>query len=523
MTENPDNASRIGARRKALFLGSMSAVIQSLLGILIVGIGLPVLLTTLGRELYGVFAVVSVVSTLGTITSAGISGALIFHVGGAESRAGANHAILGNLALSIILGLLVFAGGLLFESTILQDVFSLVDPLARSNVILYRYLLVCGVLTTVGQPFVALLDVQQKNHLSNFSQFIYTSAYWSLCTVFAAAWHSLEALAYAVFIATALWFVLVVVLAIRFWGRMEISGNWRSIGKASVSQIRYGSQLFLAQQMVWLYEPFTKVLIANTLGMGSVTTFDIAVRVKNQVWSVFAKMIYPINPLLASLKSNDQLKLLVVDTSRIIFLVMVPISVSFALVTKPFYVLWLGTVDQDLILATVLITCGHFLSLVGLPMYHFSVARGFPKHVLIVHLGSAIVNAGVFLSCYRILGFVAAPIANAAATLLSIVYFLSIQRARFGLVFPEASKTFLQAVAVALGCAVLGVVLKGVVTYDIAAIVLVPSLLAAVTITLYRWQNVFDPLKLTLYLGDHGKLAEIAQRLLCRRRAEASG
>jgi O-antigen/teichoic acid export membrane protein len=501
----------------------MSAMIQSLLGIVIVGIGLPVLLGNLGKELYGVFAVVSVVSTLGTITSAGISGALILHVGGAESRAGANHAILGNLALSIVLGLSVFAGGLLFENTVLQDVFSLAEPLARPNVVLYRYLLLCGVLTTVGQPFVALLDVQQKNHLSNFSQFIYTFAYWSLCTTFATAWHSLEALGYAVFIATMLWFVLVTALAMRFWGRIEVPGNWRVIAGAALSQVRFGSQLFLAQQMVWLYEPFTKILIAHTLGVGNVTLFDIAIRVKNQVWSVFAKIIYPINPLLASLKSKDQLKLLVTDTSRIILLVMVPIGVCFALVATPFYALWLRSVDRDLVMATVVITCGHFLSLVGLPMYHFSVARGFPKHILVVHVGSAVANAAVFLSCYRIVGFAAAPIANAAGTLLSLVYLLSIQKGRFGFVFPDAGKTISHAVLAALGCGIVGVILNNVVRSYILILVLTPCMLAAATLLVYRWQSAFDRSQLKLYLGERGKVADLAQCLLCRKQSDASG
>ena len=517
MTTISNSTQQIDLRRNALLLGSLSAAIQSILGIVVIGIGLPVLLTTLGKELYGVFAVVSVVSTLGTITSPGISGALLFHVGRADSRTDANHAILGNLTLSLVLGLLGLVGGLLFETTVLEDIFSLAEPLARPNVILYRYLLVCGALTTIGQSFVAMMDVQQKNHLSNFSQFIYSIVYWLLCTAFAALWHSLEALAYAVLIATILWFGLVTVLAIRSWGRIEISGTWRVVGGALVSQVRYGSQLFLAHQMTWLYEPFTKILIANTLGVANVATFDIAVRVKNQIWSVFAKMIYPINPLLASLRSEEQAKLIVTDTSRIILLLIVPISVAFGLAARSLYAAWFGAADHDLVLATVLMTCGHFLSLIGLPMYHFSVARGFAKHIIVVHLSNAVLNGVIYLSCYSFLSFAAAPLANAGATVLSLVYLLGVQRNRFGYVIPKSGNTILQTVVVSFICAVLGVLLVKLLKSDLLVLVLVPSVVAAVALLLYRWQDTFDPVQLELYFGNEGKLAGIVRSLLSRK------
>jgi O-antigen/teichoic acid export membrane protein len=497
------------SRRRNVYLGSASAVFQAAISIGSVGIGLPILLSTLGMRQYGIFSVVSVVSALGTLTSSGLNGALIYYVGVARDRDDANVAILGNLVVSVLAGCTVLCLGLLFEEGILKNLLGVSDFFADQPKLTYRFSMWAGLFLTVGQSFVALLDVQQRNYLSNLLQSIYTVTYWSLCTLFAWLFHSLSHVALASLIAAVAWFLITSWYAIRLWGRLDRFVGWRSLLQSSLSQARYGGQLFLANQMGFFYEPFTKVLVSKFIGVEQVTVFDVALRIKTQVWSLFGRMLYPINPLLARTHDLEEIRLLVTDVSQKLAMIMVPICMIAVAVAKPGIVLWLGNPDPSLPNCAAALTCAHLLGIIGLPMYHFLIAKGYPGKVVIVQLINVAINTAVFFAAIGQIGFTAVPLANGAAAITSLVYLLYLQRHRFDITAMWSKKSLFSLTAVLVGCGS-GYLLLA--SFDPSAVVVLciyPLIVISTAILVYRLSSLFSESDITRYLGKDSVLSHL--------------
>ncbi len=501
--------------RRSLIFGSLSGVAQSVAGIVLIGVGLPVVLGCLGRELYGIFAVISAVSTIGNVASTGLNGALIHYVGFSSTREQANSIILGNVLLSIVVASAVLLAGLVLESEVMVYVLGLPMDAFPEALILYRLLLVSGWALTVGQSFVALLDVQQKNYISNACQFIYSGMYWILLVLASLSWPSLRAMGWAVFFSAWLWLALVIVFALRFWGALAFSRSWNQIPTSMLLQLRYGGQLFFAGQLNWLYEPLTKILTANLFGLDVVALYDIGLRVKTQVWSLFWRLIYPLNPYLASIKSETLVRFVVLDLSRMILLGIGPICVGFVVVAPVALSLWLGDIGTDVVFTSLWLTCGHLVSLVGMPMYHFLIARGGAKYVIVVHSINAVANIVLVLALYRLLGFAAIPVSNALATAGSTVYLLWMQKLRFGTVWLDVIGTLSRGVSAVLLCAGLAFFLS-VFLRDEVVSVLSPIAFLTLAAAFYRLTGTFSIDSVQSYVGADAAVSRCLVRMLCR-------
>ena len=496
--------------------GALTAAVQVSTSIAMVAVGLPVVLHALGAERYGIFALLTVISTFGTIVTAGLQGALVRFVGAAQERNEANVVVVSNIILSGVIGLTIGLIGILGEDLVLMNLFNLKGSVESGTRILYRMSLISSFLLTSGQTFVGLLDVQQKNYVSNICQVVFTVTYWLFCASAAALWHSLGAIGYAVAASAAVWYVLVVGAAIRNWGRLVFSGAWPSLTRTVKNQALYGGTLLFANQLGFLYEPFTKVLIAHTMGFSEVGVFDIALRVKNQIWSFFARMIYPVSPIMAILHDRERLSFLVADfSSKLVYAVAAP-AVVIGLSIGPGLGLWLGNAETSLVMATATITTAHMFSLVALPMYYFLIVQGFAAKTVVAQTLTVIANFVTFFALLGPLGFFAAPLANSVAALVSTSYVFYLQKVEFGrlpLRSMSAGVTLLAIVGVGT---LLGIAILWLTKGELAEVVLVIGGVSAVFVLLYRYLNVLSSGDLLRYTDSDSAFQRFLVKVLCR-------
>lgn len=502
--------------RQSLFLGSASGGFQSIAGFILVGVGLPIFLASLGNERYGLFAVVSVFSTVGNVASTGLNGALIHYVGFAETRQAANRAIWGNIVIAATVGVSVLLVGWILEVVVLESLVGLTPITALEAILLYRLVLISSVALTVGQSFVALLDIQQKNYVANLLQFLYTVCYWVLLVGAVVIWRSLEAVGWAMVVSAYAWLLAVLGFALKSWGALDFGGITLDLWRSVQNQLRYGGQLFVAGQLGWFYEPLSKILMANGYGVEMVGLFDIALRVKTQIWALFWRLIYPINPYLASHHGGESVKFVVLETSRMILVVIPPVCIALAILLQGGIPLWLNVTSQYLAVSTIVMTGGHLLALVGLPMYHYLIASGGARLIIVVHAINAIGNIVLVLSLGQTLGFYVFPIGNALASILSSVFLLTLQRFGFGTLFPDTSYITTRVSVVMITCIGFGLILTAINKSPYVMVIVYPILIVGTSLILYRALGAFRSEQMRRLLGDTSRVAEVIIRFLTK-------
>lgn len=378
--------------------------------------------------MYGVFALISVVGNLNMLTNLGLSNTLILLLSKQGRCQESNIDILVNLTTVSMISVGVVCLAILFEVSIL-NLLGVPNLYLSDTILLYRCLIISNLLLIVGQSFTAIIDSQQRIVITNILQFSYSILYWGGMIVVVSMGFGLGSIGKVALLAASCWFLSVVVYVTLFWGTFFTQ---LSLGAALLSfrkQISIGAKLYTSSLLSLLFEPLTKILISNYLGLSAVAYFDIGLRVRNQVASIFQKALYPLFPYIAALKESDQLKRQVSKGTLLLFFAMVVTSLLLFYVSPPFIELWLGDQYDYMFGASVqTYTIGLLIfSIPMIPPYYYIMTKGYTSYIIYIHAFSMVVNIVFFFAAISLFGPYTAMISVTASYIASfglIVYII---------------------------------------------------------------------------------------------------
>ena len=166
--------------RADLAKGSLSGVLQVVLTTALVLLAVPLFVRILGQEAFGLFSLVALVGNVNAFANLGLNSALVRFLAEQGKSRESDHdiAVTVLLLVSVIVPLTV--AGAVFERTVMLDVMNVPPELYGDGVWLYRAMLISNVFVLLGGTCTAVLDAQQKVHLTNLFQMLYTVVYWGL-------------------------------------------------------------------------------------------------------------------------------------------------------------------------------------------------------------------------------------------------------------------------------------------------------------------------------------------------------
>lgn len=409
-------------KRKQTFLfNSISGVLQLLLTAILIFICIPVFIDKLGGDLYGVFCIVSVVGNLAVFSNLSFDATLIKFLSEQGKSKISDTDIMTSLLLmlSIIVPLSFLVA--ILNIPILTHILDVPSQYIVDSSLLFIYLLAANFFLLLGKIFTAILDASNKMYLSNLALFIYSVIYWGGIIIVVLLGYGLVEVGQIILLAALCWFIIVLAMTIKVWGIPDVTDFRLNFKNSARKQLRYGLKIYTGSLLGFLYEPLSKILISNLFGVASVGVYEIALRIKTQLLSIFFKATQPLYPLIAELSDLERLKKIVSKLMEFLSYVLIPFSVIILFTTYSVIDLWIGGDDVTLISYStiILVLSGLYFSVTVLPAYYFLRAKNHPDKEIYIQLVNVIVNFLFIMLTYKKIGFYSVLLGNAVALFAS--------------------------------------------------------------------------------------------------------
>lgn len=414
-------------KKKTLINNSISGVIQLVITALLTFICIPIFINKLGTELYGVFALVTIIGNLNIFTNIGLDIALTKFIAeqgkGKDSNKDIITSLLLSLSLVIPISLLVYY----FRFFLLSELLHIPNIYMGQSEDLMNLLLIANGILLVGQTFTSMLHALQRIYLSNMLQLVYSSIYWVGTIIVVSMGYGLGFVGIVMLASAIVWLLLSIGYSISYWGSIRVDYTNKDFKKHAHKQVVFGLKVYTSGIISFFYEPLFKIIISHFWGMNTVAYYEIAIKVKNQVNGLFHKMIIPLYPYISQLTDEKFMAVLIKDLTKKIFLLTMPVCLMLLFSCHNIITLWLQT---DVVYYTYFIIgiAVPFLlfSPPTIPIYLFLLAKGHPDKTIVFQCFTVVTNLVLFILLYPFAGIYSIFIANAlecmGSFLLGIYY-----------------------------------------------------------------------------------------------------
>lgn len=466
-------------------------------------LSVPVFIKALGLELYGIFALVSVVGNLNFIINFGLNSALLVYVAKQGKCRESDLDIAITRILFMVMILIVSTIAMLCGNYIIRNVLNVPEEYLSESKSLFYLLILSNAVLLLGQTYTAILDALQKIHITNICQFVYSAVYWIGIIVTVKLGGRLPEVGFMVFSAAIVWFIILFIISRRVWGKLDIGGLLYEFRRVAKKQLSYGTKIYASGLVGFLFEPFSKILLSNFIGLNAVGLYEIGLKVKGQVISVFTKAIYPLLPFIADKVNDVALKEMLVDLSKKILLITIPIALTLAFSFPILVKLWLVVQNAEMAATYVIALTVTVLlfSFPILPTYQYLIASHKADKTIWMQFFSVVFNFVLFICFYKILGLYTIILSNLAGYLVSFLLGSYYQQKYLGANFSANRVYYLKLLGLGVICLTSCIGVHFLVRMSLFDLVIYPVVIVTLSTIYARWQNLITQHDLTRYFS----------------------
>jgi O-antigen/teichoic acid export membrane protein len=500
--------------RKTFYINSFTGGVQLVITTVLVFFTLPIFINKLGLELYGVFSLILLIGNINTFVNLGLNAVLIKYLAEQGKCIESDHDILVAYLILLVILLPITLICIYYYNFVLLTILRI--PLKYYNtdtVILYILVLIANIPLFIGQISTAIIDAQQKIYITNILQTLYNFLYWGLLLLAITLFNDLKLIGWGFLLSSLVWFIAVIWISIKTWGKISFVGLGRSIKPHIKKQLSYSLKLYLTGVINFFYEPFSKILLAQFVGVGAVGILDISLRVKNQIWNLILRLLYPIFPYISQLTDIERIKSFVNDVEQKIAFLILPLLCTIIFCTRSFIVLWLRKDVEIISSGIIFITSAYLATLVVVPIYQYFQAKGHPGKTVLMQIINVLINGVVFFVFYRSMGYYAIIISNSLAILSSVIICVYYQRKLFNsLIFSNISQ-LMKFLAILIMMLLAGTLVNKLLPGNLTKLLFFPLFFLLISVLLFRFLKIFNSGDVKKYIGEN-YLQRILSRIL---------
>ena len=501
--------------KRLLVKNSVFGLGQALINLLLVFIAIPIFIKMLGSESYGVFALVMVVGNLNSFTNLGLTSALVRFIAEQGRNAESKTDIIVNLILMIAAALPLTLIVVYCNKFILLDILKVPLNLFSEAKWLYFWVLWANFLLVIGQTFKSILDALQKIYITNLQQIAYNIIYWGLILTVLILGYNLPEIGLAIFIAAFIWFIITIISVINEWGTISFIGLNKNFKASAKKQLNYGLKIYASGMIGFFYEPLSKILISNFIGVAEVGFYDIALKLRSQLWGFIAKVFYPLFPFISEQKDKIIVRKYIHDLEQKTFLIVVPVIAIVILLMHPFISVWLGKSVDIISITAITIISSHLLgSSTVIPIYQFLMAKDLAQKTIILQLSNVVFNALFFLAFVYFISYYALIVGNVAAIFSSFILSLYYQKKYLDSLIFDSISQVIKLISAFVILVLIGFLIKIILGgHIILILMIVPLVIVLLTLLLYRIFRLVKLEDIHRYFGQDNKLSNALIRI----------
>lgn len=496
-----------------LYKGSLTGIFQLIIATLLTLFAIRVFVSFLGYDRYGVFSIITVIGNLNIFANLGLNTALIKFISEQGKTKESDYDIM--VAFFILIFILTpFTIALYFLGTIiLNDFFNIPSSLFNESIELYNFMLIANYIVLIGQLLTSVIDAIQKIYITNLLQILYNFLYWGGILVAIILGFSLPTVGLSITIASLLWFAISFIAFKKLWGKIIYKDLHSNFFRVLKKQLSYSVKIYFSSVINFFYEPLTKIIISKFFGVKEVGYFDIALKIRTQLWSLMSKALYPLLPLIASIKDEKQIGFIVNDIEEKLFYIILPIISIVIICSYSFVNIWLGSEVYIISVGIIIVVCTYMVGSTVIPNYYYLMARQVNK-TIILQFSNVAANIIVILVLHNFLGYYSVLIGFSSAIITSFTLSLYYQNKFLsGLIFKNFNNLF-KYIIILIIVTIIGYLSSLIVDKDFLRIIISTFAILITTILLYRIFKIFSYKDLERYFEKNKRIKSILSRIL---------
>ena len=381
-----------------------------------------------GDEAFGIYATLTIIGNLTIFTNLGLNHALIRFLASQGNTEESQADVVANIFLLTVVGIVVSVSCLFIENWFIG--YNRISPSIYTTDVsfFYKCLAVSNFLLLLGQTFSSMLDAAHKIYLSNRAQIFYAIGYNGGIIAILLSNGNFQQMGIVAVATAFIWFIYMAFMAIQVWGVPQFSLLFSSGKKSIRKQVKYGSKIFASSAVNFFYEPLSKMLIARYFGLAFVGIFELAMKVRGQLWGIVYKLIYPSFPLFAETDDKAKHVAMVKNAQMLVMFCMIPVLaglwISMSLVLP-----WVTNEHIELKYISICSMSSAYLlfSAVLIPTNFYLNAKGRPEVMVYAQIANVVVNFLVIYLLHDRLGYLSAVLANVLSIMGSYLIVLFFQ------------------------------------------------------------------------------------------------
>lgn len=488
--------------KKLLVKNSIFGIVQILINTCLILVVIPIFISILGTELYGVFSLVLVVGNLNTFANLGFQYTLIKYIAEKGICEDSSNHILTNICLLLVTITPLTIIAFIFNNFILADLLSVDELYMKDAKWLFFSVLTANFFLFLGQSFKAVLESRQKIYLTSLLQMVYNFLYWGLILFFILLDYELMGVGLGLIISSIIWFLLSLYFMKVEWGVLTTNSFRGNFKQNALIQIRYGSKIYAAGVLGFFYEPFTKILISNFIGINEVGYFDIIMKLRRQVYILVSKLFYPLFPFISAENNIERIKKYINNIEQKSFLIIIPMVIGCIFLIKPFVAIWIGENIDLISLSSIVIISGHLLfSVTVLPNYQFLIAKGYADKTVIIQFSNVVFNTIIFLLLKDFFGFYTVIVANVTSIAFSFILSLYYQNKYLESLIFDSFKQIVKLFQVLIINIAILFILSSLGLSNYSKLFIFPIIILTISIFAYRYLKLLSNEDIDLFFG----------------------
>lgn len=395
---------------------------------------IPYIISRIGTERYGVWALTGIIASYQSFVNMGLTAALIRYVAIAnvkqDKRALSEY--LGTsfwvyFILSVIIGSLVF----LFQDFIIIRVLNIKIDIQISRILLISSF-VASAVNMISGLFKSTIDGLQRMDVSNIILLFQVVISAVGTFIFLELGFGLIGLAYNLLITS-----LLSLLGNMFSAKIIAGFNFKAfIFRTSrlKEMFSYSVNLQLGSLVRAGIEPMNKVLLSHFFSMEHVAYYDIAWKFSTKLGGLVNAALTPILPASTEIYEKfgvEKLELFRKKISKFILSFITPFYVLIIVVLSVFVELWIGYSNNEIVISIVIFLIASFINAITTPGYFILNGSGFANDTFKVQLYGTVCNVIVIFLGIYLVGFYGFAIGFCAALILNFFITYKFYSSRF--------------------------------------------------------------------------------------------
>ncbi|GIK61340.1 MAG: oligosaccharide flippase family protein [Ignavibacteriota bacterium] len=504
--------------KKKLLWSSITGTFQVILNTVLIFIVIPVFISTLGLHSYSIFSLLLLFNNLNVFMNLGLNTSLIKYVAEQGRSQQSNYDIAVSFSLLFIVLIPISTAAIFFTEFFLSNVFNISQVYITSGTtLLFNAIIISNCFLLLGQIFSAVLDAQQKVYLNNAALILYNFLYWGLILLSLLKFPGFTAISISILTATIVWFVVVYILFKKTWGSFKLRGVRKNFLITAKKQLSYGVKLYLSGSISFFHEPLTKLLISHFVGLTEVAFFDIAIRLKNQLWNLTSRVFYPLFPFISQLSDKEKIRKLIHTVEQKTAFLIIPIVCIVIYVSKPFVEIWIGNDVEVISVSMISITVAYLLAVIVVPVYQYLMAKGYPGKTIIIQILNVIVNTCLFFLTLPWIGYNAAVISSVGSILSSFTLTLYYQKKYLNSLILDNFKQLWKSFLILSINILIGLALSEIIEKDILKIIIIPLVLITVSVYMFRVLKIFSREEINKFAVSESTLLKVADKIFVKK------